>query len=672
MKSYNKKYSYYKAFKDINEVIVKRYNILISLIIFVMSILVINLFYIQVIKNNYYKNKINTLTKNIVYGSTAPRGRIYDRNGNLLVDNKAIKVIYYKKNKNVSVKAEIELADLLSTKLEIDGNITDKMLRTYFVDKNKEIADKKITEEELQNLKERKITVDDIYNYKLERVTNEELSTVDSKSAYIYYLMNKGYSYDEKIIKKNATDMEYAYIGENINSLNGVNTRLDWERVYLYGNTFKSILGSVSTSSLPLNLKEYYLNKGYSLNDNVGTSYLEYEYDSYLRGTKNKYEVENGTYKLIEEGHRGNDIVLSIDINLQKEVESIIEKELINAKKEPNTEYYNKSFVIITDPNTGEILSMAGRQIIDGKVYDYTPGVITSTVVAGSVVKGASQLVGYNESVLKIGEVRNDSCIKIAATKEKCSVYYMGNINDIDALAKSSNTYQFNTAIKVGKGVYEYNKPLVIDKSAFEIYRNTFAEFGLGIKTGIDLPNETLGYKGTSTLPGHLLDFSIGQYDTYTPIQIAQYISTLANNGNRMKLNLENKAYSSDGDLIYEYKPIKLNKVNTKDEYIDRVKKGFIASSTYGTSYGFVDNSYYPASKTGTSQSFIDTNNDSIVDTETISNSFVSFAPYNNPKVAFAIISPDISHNKGSSYYRSSVNKRIAQQVIKKYFYFYK
>ena len=672
MKSYNKKYSYYKAFKDINEVIVKRYNILISLIIFVMAILLINLFYIQVIKNNYYKNKINTLTKNIVYGSTAPRGRIYDRNGNLLVDNKAIKVIYYKKNKNVSVETEIELADLLSTKLEIDGNITDKMLRTYFVDKNKEIADKKITEEELQNLKERKITVDDIYNYKLERVTNEELSTVDSKSAYIYYLMNKGYSYDEKIIKKNATDMEYAYIGENINSLNGVNTRLDWERVYLYGNTFKSILGSVSTSSLPLNLKEYYLNKGYSLNDNVGTSYLEYEYDSYLKGTKNKYEVENGTYKLIEEGHRGNDIVLSIDINLQKEVESIIEKELINAKKEPNTEYYNKSFVIITDPNTGEILSMAGRQIIDGKVYDYTPGVITSTVVAGSVVKGASQLVGYNESVLKIGEVRNDSCIKIAATKEKCSVYYMGNINDIDALAKSSNTYQFNTAIKVGKGVYEYNKPLVIDKSAFEIYRNTFAEFGLGIKTGIDLPNETLGYKGTSTLPGHLLDFSIGQYDTYTPIQIAQYISTLANNGNRMKLNLVNKAYSSDGDLIYEYKPIKLNKVNTKDEYIDRVKKGFIASSTYGTSYGFVDNSYYPASKTGTSQSFIDTNNDSIVDTETISNSFVSFAPYNNPKVAFAIISPDISHNKGSSYYRSSVNKRIAQQVIKKYFYFYK
>ena len=319
---------------------------------------------------------------------------------------------------------------------------------------------------------------------------------------------------------------------------------------------------------------------------------------------------------------------------------------------------------------------MAGKQIIkEGKgykVYDYTPGVITTTVVAGSVVKGASQLVGYNTGSLKIGEVRNDSCIKIAATKEKCSVYYMGNIDDIQALAKSSNTYQFNTAIKVGKGNYQYNKPLVIDKNAFNIYRDTFAEFGLGIKTGIDLPNESLGYKGTSTMPGHLLDFSIGQYDTYTPIQISQYISTLANNGDRMKMNLLKKVYNSDGSLIYENKPTKLNKVNTKKEYLDRVKLGFRYANIYGTAVGYVDLGYKPASKTGTSQSFIDTNNDGVVDTETISNAFISFAPYDNPKVAFTIISPDVSHNKGYTYYRSMVNKRIAQQVIKKYFYFYK
>jgi len=679
MKSYNKKYRYYKIFKDINETIIKRYNILISLILFLMLILIGSLFYVQILRKDYYENRIKVLTKNIVYGTTAPRGRIYDRNGNVIVDNKTIKVIYYKKEDGVTDLEEIELAKLLSEKLSVEcNNVSDTMLKTFWIKENKEEADKKITKEELKLLKERKITNDDIFNYKLERVTLEEIKEIDKETAYIYYLMNKGYSYDEKIIKKYATDLEYAFIGENYSILKGVNTRLDWERSYPYGNTFKSILGTVSTSEtgIPYELKGYYLSKGYNLNDQVGTSYLELEYDHYLKGIKNKYEIVDGKYKLLEEGKRGNDIYLSIDINLQQEVEKIIEKELLIAKREYNTEYFNKAFVIITEPNTGEILAMAGKQIVkDGnsyKIYDYTPGVVTTTVVAGSIVKGASQLVGYNTGNLKIGEVRNDACIKIAATKEKCSVYYMGNIDDVQALARSSNTYQFNTAIKVGKGTYRYNKPLVIDTNAFNIYRNTFAEFGLGIKTGIDLPNESLGYKGTSVMPGHLLDFSIGQYDTYTPIQISQYVSTLANGGNRMKMNLLKKVYDSDGSLVYEVSPTKLNQVNTKYEYLDRVKWGFRGANVYGTAVGYVDLAYKPASKTGTSQSFIDTNNDGVVDTETISNAFISYAPYDNPKVAFTIISPDVSHNNGYSYYRSTVNKRIAQQVIKKYFYFYK
>ena len=425
MKNYNKKYSYYKVYKDINETIVKRYNILISLIVFLMLILISSLFYVQVIKKDYYENRVALLTKNIVYGSTAPRGRIYDRNGNIIVDNETIKVIYYKKEDGITFLEEIELAKMLSTKLEIDyNNITDNIIKTFWIYENEEEANKKITKEELQLLKERKITTDDIFDYKLERVTIEEIKDIDKESAYIFYLMNKGYSYDEKIIKKYATDLEYAFIGENISILKGVNTRLDWQRTYPYGSTFKSILGSVSTTEtgIPYELKEYYLSKGYSLNDQVGTSYLELQYDNYLKGIKNKYEIVDGNYKLIEEGSRGNDLYLTIDINLQKEVEKILEKELINAKKEPNTEYFNKAFVIITDPNTGEILAMAGKQIIkEGKgykVYDYTPGVITTTVVAGSVVKGASQLVGYNTGSLKIGEVRNDSCIKIAATKK--------------------------------------------------------------------------------------------------------------------------------------------------------------------------------------------------------------------------------------------------------------
>ncbi|MDD4376499.1 MAG: penicillin-binding transpeptidase domain-containing protein, partial [Clostridia bacterium] len=259
----------------------------------------------------------------------------------------------------------------------------------------------------------------------------------------------------------------------------------------------------------------------------------------------------------------------------------------------------------------------------------------------------------------------------------KCSVYYMGIVNDVDALAHSSNTYQFNTAIKVGNGNYKYNQPLKIDTKAFEIYRNTFAEFGLGVKTGIDLPVESLGYKGVSKLPGYLLDFAIGQYDTYTPIQLSQYVSTIANNGIRTKPKLLKAVYSSNSEepltnLIYKNKAVIINTLNTESEYLRRVRLGFQSVIAYGTGYGYIDSHNLAAGKTGTSESFIDTDNDGIVDTETISNAFVAYAPYNNPKVAFTVVSPDVAPAGVGYSYRSNVNKRITQRITKKYFQMYK
>lgn len=682
-----KKYSYKKLYKDINEITEKRFNVLISTIIVIMFILISYLFYVQILKFDVYTAKVSEITQNVIYGTTAPRGRIYDRNGRIIVDNIAVKVIYYKKPNNIKIEDEIFLANRLSELLEVNfSKITNDNIKKFWIDNNQKEAKTKIKEEEWKLLEERKITLEDIEKYKLERVSEKEMKTVDPETAYIYYLMNKGYYYSEKVIKSGAelTDLEYATVGENISNLKGVNTKLNWERYYPYGDVFKTILGTVSSTStgIPYELKEYYLDKGYSLNDQVGTSYLEYQYDDYLKGTKNIYEITNdGSYRLIEEGKRGNDLVISIDIELQKSIEAILKDELMRTKNEANTKYYNKSFVIINDPKTGDILTMAGKQIIkkDGKyeIYDYTPGIVTSPIVPGSVIKGASHIVGYNSGALKIGERREDACIKIAATPIKCSVYYMGIVNDVDALAHSSNTYQFNTAIKVGNGNYKYNQPLKIDTKAFEIYRNTFAEFGLGVKTGIDLPVESLGYKGVSKLPGYLLDFAIGQYDTYTPIQLSQYVSTIANNGIRIKPKLLKTVYSSNSEealtnRIYENKAVIINTLNTKSEYLKRVRMGFQSVIAYGTGYGYIDSYNLAAGKTGTSESFIDTDNDGIVDTETISNAFVAYAPYNNPKVAFTVVSPDVAPAGVSYSYRSNVNKRITQRITKKYFQMYK
>ncbi len=683
MKKKKIKYNYYKKYNDIKEIIEKRYNILILIVTLAFIILFIKLFYIQIVKKDYYVEKLKELTEKKIEGKTAPRGRIYDRNHKLIVDNKPKRIIYYVKN-NLKVEEEISLAYKLVDMIEIENKATNKMYKTFWLKKHKEESEKLITEKELELLEYRKITKEDIVKLKYERVPEEEInkfSEKDKKAAYIYYLMNRGYSYEEKIIKdSNVTEKEYATIAANISKLNGINIRLDWERLYLYDNTFKSILGTVS-NNIPSNLKNYYIKKGYNLDDKVGISYLEYEYDDYLKGEKNIYEInEEGEKTLKQYGARGNDIVLTIDIELQREIEKILEEEIIKAKKEKNTEYYNRSFVIVTNPKTGEILAMAGKQVIetdkDYKIYDYTPAVITSPITPGSVVKGASHIVGYNNSALKINEVRNDTCVKLASTPLKCSWMPLGTLNDITALKKSSNTYQYYTALKVAKTKYKYNMALKANKEAFKKYRTTFNEFGLGVKTGIDLKGESVGNVGKSDVGGLLLDFSIGQYDTYTPIQLSQYISTIANNGSRMKLHLLKDVYSSKeeslSNKIYEYKNEELNKVTTEEKYLNRVKEGFKeVLKLGGTGYGYINLKYKPAGKTGTSQSFVDTDGDLKVDKETISNAFVAYAPYDDPNVTFTIISPDIYNYDNNSNYQTNVNRRITTKVSEAYFKLY-
>ena len=688
MKKYKKIYnvSYIKN-KDIKETVEKRYSILIGLIIVIIVILATNLFIVQVIKHDFYVNKVSQLKQNIVTSTSTPRGRIYDRNGKIIVDNKAVKVIYYKKPSGVTTKEEIEVAYKVANMITLDyKNLTENNLRKFWVLNNSDLAKEKITAEEWQLLDERKLTSNDIESLKIERVSEEDLASydkTDKTAAYIYFLMNKGYSFDEKVIKKeDVTDKEYALIAENINNIKGFDVRLDWERVYPYGDVFRTILGTVSTteSGIPYELKDYYLNLGYELNDRVGTSYLEYQYESILKGEKTVYQIlDDGTRKIIDEGSRGKDIVLTIDIELQKAIEEVLEEEVINGKDYPNTKYYNRSFAIISDPNTGEILAMAGKQVVlengEYKVYDYTPGIVTTPVTAGSIVKGASHAVGYKTGALKIGERRDDSCIKIANTPLKCSWTTLGSVDDIGALKYSSNVFQFHTAIKVGGGVYKYNQELNINPEAFTIYRNTFKEFGLGVKTGIDLPVESLGYTSDSTLAGHLLDFSIGQFDTYTPIQLSQYINTIANGGYRIEPHLLKAVYNptKDGltDLLYEVKPVILNKITLEDKYLERIKLGFREGVVSGIANGYVDSKYKPAAKTGTSESFIDTDGDGVIDTQTMSNTFGAYAPYDNPEVSFVIVSPDIYYHDTSTS-RAPINRIISNRISQKYFEIYK
>ena len=361
--------------RNLTEVIDKRYGGLIFVVVILYTIILGRVFYLQIIKENDYKESLAMATEKTVESTSAPRGRIYDRNYNLLVDNEGVKTIYYKKQNGITNKEEIELAYTVADNINLDySKVNENRLKTFYYKGHYKECKKKITDKEWEEYNKRKLNDKDIEKLIYERL-DEEISTYDErdkKAAYIYYLMNKGYSYAEKVIKnKDVSEEEYAYISENIDNLKGFNTKLDWERVYLYGDTFKSILGSVSSNNqgIPSELAEIYLKKGYSLDDRVGISYLEYQYEDYLKGTKAKYRLlSDNSYELVSEGKRGNDIVLTIDINLQKHLEDVLSNEVYNAKGEAGTTYYNRSFAIVADPNTGEILAMGGKQVLDKMV----------------------------------------------------------------------------------------------------------------------------------------------------------------------------------------------------------------------------------------------------------------------------------------------------------------
>ena len=677
-----------KRKKKINyeRIINKRVFVILIALISLFSVVFIKLFMVMIIDKDKYNDKLLALTNKRITLNSSPRGRIYDRNYNVIVDNKAINTIVYKKEKGTTNKEMIELAYTVSPHLNLDvSRLTLRAKKEFYLVKYPDKCKKKIKSSEYEKVKQRKLSNKDIEELKIERISLDELNVFkdeDLKTAYLYYLMNNGYTYEEKVIRNGASDEEFAYISENNDKLKGFNTRVDWERVYPYGDTLRTILGTVSSSSqgIPSEDKNYYLKLGYFLNDRVGLSYLEKQYESYLKGEKNVYEAVNShELRLVKEGMRGNDVVLSIDINLQKEIDNLIDEAIVRAKSEANTEYYDHSSVIVTDPNTGEILAIASRKIVGDKIIDNVNSILISPITPGSVVKGASMLVGYETGAIKFGEKMLDECVKIAGAPEKCSsVNDLGVIDDLTAMAKSSNVYQFKTAIRVNGQEYYRGMKLNFNQKSFDTYRNMYHAFGLGVKTEIDLPIESAGYTSVDKASGNLLDFVMGQYETYTPIQLAQYVSTIANGGNRMQPHLlkeVRKATDKDtlGDVMYTFEPKVLNKIEVKSENLKRVQEGFYAvmhmSGGYGR--GYINDRMDAAGKTGTSQSFIDTNNDGIIDTETITSSFIGYAPYNNPKVAFMVTSPNSSHANSSNNFASLVNYRLTRAITDKYYDMY-
>ncbi|WP_342045018.1 peptidoglycan D,D-transpeptidase FtsI family protein [Bacillus sp. OTU530] len=666
-----------------------RLNLLFFLVFVMFSALILRLGVVQIVYGEDYKKEVER-TENVTVSTAVPRGKIYDRYHRIVVDNTPLRTITYTRMSGSTSEERLKVAQQLAQLIDMPTDkITERDKKDFWMLLNEDRAKKKITAKDRQELKDKKIDDAEVYKRQLARITDAELQELTPAQLEVLAIkrqMDSGYTNTPQIIKnKDVTPQEYAVISENLDKLPGVDTTTDWDRNYAYDNLFRTVLGNVSSADegLPVDRLNYYLVRDYNRNDRVGKSYIEQEYEDMLHGTK--AEVKNVTDQkgnildtiYVSKGSRGKDLILTMDMELQKRVEQIIEEELKAAKATGET-MLDRAFVVMMNPKNGEILSMAGKQLVnkDGKqeVQDFALGTMTSSYAMGSAVKGATVLTGLQTGAIKPDTTLVDEPIKIKGTPVKKSWKNMGRIGIQTALQQSSNVFMFKTAMNIAGVQYVPGGTLDIKQKAFDTMRLYFSQFGLGVPTGIDLPNESSGFKGTADQPGLLLDLAIGQYDTYTPLQLAQYVSTIANGGYRIKPQIMKEIREPStttgeiGKVVESTEPVVLNRIDMDDGYLKVVQEGFrmVMQTPSGTGASLFMKApyaaYKAAGKTGTAETFYDGPIDSLRTTPVYNLTLIGYAPDENPEVAFSVVVPWMKNDS------NAVNKKIGSRILDAYF----
>ena len=271
-----------------------RLNVIFFVVFILFSILVIQLGVVQILQGEEYQAEIDRTIKD-TSKSPVPRGKMYDRNGKVIVDNEPLYAITYTPPKRAQAEDKLEMAEKLKDFIKVDEQqikkITERNKKEYWYLKNKEEVFSRLTkaEKELDDVKQ--------YNLMLERITEEEINELTDEDLQIIAIkreLDKAYALTPEVIKNEDISIEeYAKIAEHLTELPGINATTDWKRKYVYGDTLQSIIGSITTQEqgIPAEKEDYYLTRGYSRNDRVGKSGLEEHYEDVLRVEKNKFNI---------------------------------------------------------------------------------------------------------------------------------------------------------------------------------------------------------------------------------------------------------------------------------------------------------------------------------------------------------------------------------------------
>ena len=666
-----------------------RLNLLFLIVFFSFIALISRLAYIQLVKGDEFVALVQR-TETTTAKKSVPRGSIYDSQGRILVGNKPKLAINYTRPADVKASTMLEIAKKLTTLISVDASeLKERDLKDYWVATNPDKVDSLLTADEKKKIAKENLSTSQTYEMQLEHIPADELNYSDAEKQVIaiFTKMNSAYALSTVTLKnEGVTEQEVAKISERLSELRGVDIDSDWDREYPMGDMLKTILGTVSSekTGLPSDRVKSLLAQGYSLNDRVGTSYLEEQYETVLSGTKTvvksqtntKGEVVNSTETYPGKG--GSNLVLTIDTEFQKKIEDIATKS-VEAMTDPAAD---RLYIVVMNPKNGDVLGITGKKkkfdanFNSTGVEDDALGAINNSFGMGSVVKPATVLSGYMDGAITLKDnTIVDEPIEFEASKPKSSWFNRNGkieLTDLDALERSSNVYMIKLAMRMG-GQTEYEKGgrLNINLSLFDKLREYYAQFGLGVRTGIDLPNEGKGYNGGTADAFSALDFAFGQFDLYTPLQLAQYMSTIANGGTRIAPRLVKEIHetSPSGGIgnLENVVPTKImNSIQVSKEILDHIKEGLyrVTHGENGTS-ATTFRTYSPevAGKTGTAEAFYSGPNPAYKNEAVENSTFISYAPYDNPEIVVAVVAPYFKDGLPSDY-----AAKVAKQVYDAYF----
>ncbi|APB31476.1 penicillin-binding transpeptidase domain-containing protein [Vagococcus teuberi] len=672
-----------------------RLDILFFIVFILFTMLIVKLSDLQIKNQEKYKNIVASGQKKIVE-ENAPRGYIYDSKGNILVGNKATQAILFTRSAGMNANDIRKVSQDIVKLIDIEPDkLTERDKKDYWLANpdNLAKAQKRLTVSDKVSSNGQELSNSDLYAKTVDKVNDDEINFDEQqmKEASVFKRINSAAALQPVTIKNdNVTPEEIAKVGENTAAISGLSAGTDWKRDYPEKDQIRSILGTVSTEKqgLPEDEIDEYLKKGYQRNDRVGLSYLEKSYEDTLKGKKGQSEVvTDKNQKIVSKtevkaSEKGDNLMLTINLDFQRKVEEIAKRQFESLEQAGKATYSPGVYVVVTDPNNGDVLSMVGlsKDPDTGELIDDSLGTINKAFVPGSSIKAATVMAGYENGIIKGNQTMVDEPLVFSDGTTKSSLfnhYSSIPLTTEQALEVSSNVYMMRIALGMMGVEYSPGMSLPMDISVFDKLRKTYEEFGLGTKTGIDIPQESVGVLNTNYkdkngnfLPGimaNALDLSFGNYEAYTPMQLAQYVSTIANGGTRYAPHVVKGIYGNgdNGDLGKEkelIEPKVMNKIEGKENEFEIIQEGMyqVVNGSMGTGTVLQGASLPIAAKTGTAETFaVDPKTNKTI--SVINSTIVGYAPYNDPKVAVSVMIPQISDDD------MATNRLILKEVINAY-----